>query len=173
MLLRINHQTKLTYSEPVAETIFEVRMAPPSDEDQTALGYRLRTTPQAPLTSYRDGFGNRVDLFNIASPYKELVVESTSYVRTHRRPIPDRLAGVDWPVAERVAIEAIEYLQPSRLVDRSPALDAFVADLSPGSGPLADVLNRVMAAGRARLAYEKKVTSARTPLSEALALGRG
>src|SRR3954470_14680789 len=159
MLLRITHQTKLTYSEPVAETIFEVRMAPPSDDDQTALGYRLKTTPQAPLTSYRDGFGNWVDLFNIASPYTELVVESTSYVRTHRRPVPDRLAGLGWPVADPVAVEAIEFLQPSPLVDRSRALDAFVAELAPRSGPLADVLARVIAGVRGRLTYEKKVTT--------------
>src|SRR4051812_44979042 len=124
MLLRINHQTKLTYSEPVAETIFEVRMAPPSDDDQTALGYRLRPTPQAPVTSYRDGFGNRVDLFNIASPYKGRAIEATSYVRPPRRPCPDRLAGVTWPPPEPVAVEAIEFLQPSRLVDRCSALDA-------------------------------------------------
>ena len=45
MLLRIQHETKLTYSEPVTETVFEVRMAPPSDEDQTNLGYRLRIVP--------------------------------------------------------------------------------------------------------------------------------
>ncbi|HEX8199291.1 MAG TPA: transglutaminase family protein [Isosphaeraceae bacterium] len=173
MLLTIRHVTTLTYSEPVAETIFEVRMAPPSDDDQTALGYRLKTTPQAPVTSYRDGFGNRVDLFNVASPYTELVVEATSYVRTHRRPCPDRLAGAAWPVAGPVAVEAIEYLQPSLLVDRGPALDAFVAGLSLPPGSLADALLRLMAAGRARLAYEKTVTSARTPVSEALALGRG
>ena len=42
MLLRIEHETKLTYSEPVAETVFEARMAPLSDDDQTTLGYRLR-----------------------------------------------------------------------------------------------------------------------------------
>ena len=51
MLLRIQHETKLTYSDPVSETVFEVRMAPPSDEDQTNLGYRLRITPSAPVTS--------------------------------------------------------------------------------------------------------------------------
>src|SRR5438067_8639209 len=111
MLLRIQHETRLSYSAPVSDTVFEVRMAPPSDEDQTALGYRLRTTPQAPVTSYRDGFGNRVDLFNVPSPYQELVIEATSYVRAHRRPVPDRLAGVVWPVAQPVAVEAIEFLQ--------------------------------------------------------------
>src|SRR5947209_15910580 len=86
MLLRISHETKLTYTSPVAETVFEVRMAPPTDEDQTNLGYRLRTNPQAPVTSYRDGMGNRVDLFNVAKPYAELVILATSYIRTHRRP---------------------------------------------------------------------------------------
>ena len=67
MLLRVQHETKLSYSEPVSETVFDVRMAPPSDEDQTNLGYRLRIDPAAPVTIYRDGFGNRVDLFNILS----------------------------------------------------------------------------------------------------------
>ncbi len=76
MLLRIHHETKLSYSSPVTETVFEVHMAPTSDEDQTTLRYRLRTTPQAPVTSYRDGFSNRVDLFNIATPYQELVVQA-------------------------------------------------------------------------------------------------
>ena len=84
MLLRIQHETKLSYSEPVTETVFEVRMAPPSDEDQTNLGYRLRIVPSAPVTIYRDGFGNRVDLFNILTAYSELIIRATSIVRTHR-----------------------------------------------------------------------------------------
>lgn len=173
MLLRIAHETKLTYTAPVAETVFEVRMAPPSDEDQTALGYKLRITPQAPVTSYRDGFGNRVDLFNVATPYTELLIEVTSFVRTHRRPIADRLAGVGWPIRGPVGVEAIEFLQSSPLVDRSAALDAFVAGLSGPPGLLIDLLQRVLAAVGTRMTYEKKVTTARTPVSEALALGRG
>ena len=72
MLLRIQHETKLSYSDPVTETVFEVRMAPPSDEDQTNLGYRLRIVPSAPVTIYRDGFGNRVDLFNILTAYQRI-----------------------------------------------------------------------------------------------------
>ena len=45
MLLRIQHETKLSYTMPVSETVFEVRMAPPSDDDQTSLSYRLKITP--------------------------------------------------------------------------------------------------------------------------------
>src|SRR3974377_287318 len=97
MLLRILHETKLSYSEPVAETVFEVRMAPPSDEDQTNLGYRLKIMPAAPVTIYRDGFGNRVDLFNILPSYRDLFIRATSIVRTHRASSAEsRLADIDW-----------------------------------------------------------------------------
>lgn len=173
MLLRIHHETKLNYSAPVSETVLEIRMAPPSNEDQTALSYRLRLVPQAPLTSYRDGFGNRVDLFNVASAYRELVIQATSFVRTHRRSAQDRLERMGWPVEGSVAIEAMEFLQPSPLVDRSETLDEVVANLTRRSGSLADVVRGVSEAVNVRLKYEKRVTTARTPVSEALALGRG
>src|SRR5580692_3783636 len=122
MLLRIQHETKLSYSDPVTETVFEVRMAPPSDEDQTNLGYRLRIVPSAPVTIYRDGFGNRVDLFNILAAYGELIIRATSIVRTHRGPAPEaRLAGIEWDPdpAELRALETLEYLPASPLVNPS------------------------------------------------------
>jgi transglutaminase-like putative cysteine protease len=181
MLLRIQHETKLHYSDSVAETVFEVRMSPQSDEDQTNLGYRLRITPAAPVTSFRDGFGNRVDLFNIMTPYQELVIQTTTLMRTHRRFGESRLAEADLGDDGDGASEliALEYLQPSTLVNRCADLDAFVAGLPrPEPGPrsstaLVGTVRLVMDAVRSRLKYEKKVTTAQTPVCEALALGRG
>jgi transglutaminase-like putative cysteine protease len=176
MLYNIQHETKLSYSLPVFETVFEVRMAPPSDEDQTVLSYRLTTTPQAALTSYPDGFGNRVDLFNVATPYRELSVRAVSHVRTHRRPGLERLAPTTWPgpgSGPGAGVEALEFLQPSPLVARCPELDEFVAGLTVPAGPLAEVLRRLMGAVAGRLRYEKSVTRARSPVGEALRLGRG
>lgn len=175
MLLRISHETKLSYTSPVAETVFEVRMAPPTDEDQTNLGYRLRTTPQATVTSYRDGMGNRVDLFNVTKSYRELVILATSYVRTHRRSGKLRLEGVSRPGEGDVAIDAIELLHPSPLIDQSPELDEFVATLPRPSEATSAVkfIESVMEAVGNRLQFEPKVTKVRTPVSEALALGKG
>ena len=175
MLLRIQHETRRTYSLPVSETVFEVRMAPPSDDDQTALSYRLRITPQAQVTSYRDGNGNRVDLFNISASYKELVVQTTSFVRTHRRPALDRLAlaQVVWPSEGLVSIDAMEFLHPSPLVPDCDELREFVASLNPPAGPLGPLLLYLMEAVNGRLKYEKSVTKARTHVGEALSLGSG
>src|SRR5207253_7059254 len=44
---------------------------------------------------------------------------------------------------------------------------------SPSGGRLSDVIDRLTATVRGRLVYEKKVTTARTPVGEALRLGRG
>lgn len=175
MLLRIIHETKLTYTAPVAETVFEVRMAPPTDEDQTNLGYRLRTTPQAPVTSYRDGLGNRVDLFNVTKPYSELIIVATSYVRTHRRPGAARLDQAGRLGETPAALDLLELIQPSPLVDRSAALDGFVAGLPRPSDATSAIgfVGALMAAVGDRLKFESQVTKSRTPVSEALELGRG
>src|SRR5262245_18703944 len=104
MLLRIDHETKLTYSAPVHESVIELRMAPQSGEDQTVMHYRLRITPAVPVTSSRDGFGNRVDLFNVLPPHREIGVCATSFVQTHRRPGREWLFGADWPMTEILAL---------------------------------------------------------------------
>lgn len=179
MLYRVQHETKLSYTLPVFETVFEVRMAPPSDDDQTSLCYRLKTTPQAPVTSYRDGFGNRVDLFNLTTPYRELIVLTTSFVRTHRRPVLDRLAAGKslWPGRgedpQSESVEALEFLQPSPLIPRCPELDEFVNGLTLRPGPLAEVLQALMTAVANRMTFEKAVTRTKTDVAEALRLGKG
>ena len=110
-------------------------MAPPSDEDQTNLGYRLRIIPSAPVTIYRDGFGNRVDLFNILTPYQELVIRATSIVRTHRaRSGPIAAGGVAFePEHERfrTAVERSSTSSPARWSRRCPELDEFLARTAP------------------------------------------
>jgi transglutaminase-like putative cysteine protease len=173
MLLRISHETRLTYSRPVSETIFEVRMAPQSDEDQTVLGYRLRIAPRGTVTSYRDGFGNRVDLFNLVIPYQELVIHSTSFVRTHRRLNVARLAGVPWPGERPPGLDAIEFLQPSPLTIVDSGVESFIAGLPPRRGSLADVCRMLMDRIRDTLSFERTITDVHTPVGEALRMGRG
>jgi transglutaminase-like putative cysteine protease len=173
MLLRIDHETRLTYSEPVTESVIKVRMAPQSGDDQTVMHYRLRITPPAPVTSFRDGFGNRVDLFNILPPHGDLVIAATSFVQTHRRPGRARAEKVTCPADGPVDLEAAEYVRPSRLVADGPAVGEFVAGLPRHAAPLVERVQDLVAAVRGRMIYEKKVTTANTPVSEAIALGRG
>ncbi|MFL5340692.1 MAG: transglutaminase domain-containing protein [Gemmataceae bacterium] len=173
MMLLIEHETKFTYSEPVHETVMEIRMSPLSNEDQTVMGFRLRTTPPTATTCYRDGCGNRVDQFNVLAAVREIAVRAVSYVRVHRRPARARLETVSAQRDEPPELEALEYLRPGSLAQPGPAVAAFVGGLPRPTGALADAVDRLIDAIRGRLKYEKKVTTARTPVEEALALGRG
>ncbi|MBA4062631.1 MAG: transglutaminase family protein [Isosphaera sp.] len=174
MLLRIDHETRLTYSAPVTESVIEVRTAPPSQDDQAVLGYKLRVTPPAPVTAYRDGFGNRVELFNITPPHREVVIRAAACVRVHRTPAPEVLAAVPWVPDAPPSVDALEFLRASPQVDFAPAVRAFAADI-----PLEDcttvlaVAEAITVEVRSRLRYEKAVTAAHTRVSEALELGSG
>ena len=72
MLLRIDHETRLTYSEPVTESVIKLRMAPRSGDDQTLMSYRL--------TTHTAGAGHQLPrrirqprrLFNILPPHSEV-----------------------------------------------------------------------------------------------------
>jgi transglutaminase-like putative cysteine protease len=173
MMLRIFHETKLNYSEPVVETVTELRTAPPSQEDQTVLGYRLKITPAVAVTPFRDGFGNQVDLFNILGVHQEIVIRAISFVRTHRRPGLTRLADVIWPGELPISVEAQDFLSPSPLTSDCDEVLAFRSKLPKPEGRLADLVQFWMDAVRDRLEYERKASTARTSVGEAMATGRG
>lgn len=171
MLLRIIHQTKLRYTAEVSGTIFEARMAPRSDEDQTSLSYALSSSPAAPLTSYRDGDGNRIDLFNISQPYTNLSVTATSHVRTHRRDSFTRLYAesqkrVDTGV---ISMELGELLKASPLVPLGPRLVEFANSLDwPEEESAGSRAERLFHAIASRLNYAPAVTHAWSSAEEVL-----
>ena len=174
MLLRIDHETRLTYSASIAEAISEVRTTPPSQDDQTVLAYKLRVTPPATVTNYRDGFGNRVELFNLFAPHAEVVIRSAACVRVHRQPMAELLAAVPVSPELGLQVDAMEYLRPSPQVDFAAGVRAFAETIPPiDKGSVAAAAERIMTAVQARLLYEKQVTAAHTKVSEALDLGRG
>jgi transglutaminase-like putative cysteine protease len=95
-MLRIDHETRLTYSEAVIESVMEVRMTPPTTEDQTVLGHKVRIIPHAPTTPFRDGFGNRAEIFSVVHPHNEVLIHAASCVKVHRRAPDSSGSGVPW-----------------------------------------------------------------------------
>lgn len=177
MLLRIEHETVLSYDSPVFEHVFELRMAPVSNDDQTSLGYRLRVSPLVPSTPYRDGNGNRVELITVLAPCQKITVRATSFVRTHRRPGLERIgdihlvdAGADQPGA----LDALDYCSFTSLADNGPWLNDLVTKLgSSGDWPLEVFFRKTTELIKSLVKYEKSKTEAGTPASEALKLGAG
>lgn len=176
MLIRIEHETALSYTQPVTDAVIEVRMSPPSTDDQTVSGYRLRVTPQVSTTCYYDGFGNRVDLFNVSAPHTRVEICATSFVRTHRRFTGLQLAELPWPspIEPDVAdVDVVEFIRPTSFVNDCPELNEFIAGLPREHRSFAAGIQTLMRAVSDRIQYKKDVTTAQTTLGEALKLGRG
>src|SRR5437016_5382794 len=101
MLLNITHQTDLTYSDPISESVMELRMAPRQEQDQHRLSFSLAIGPPTSVTSYFDWLGNTVHTFTIGPFHRQIRIVATSVVETDRpRPQLQRFADV-WPAAAR------------------------------------------------------------------------
>src|SRR4051794_32120713 len=98
MILEIQHETRLAYTEPATESVAEVRMEPVSDADQSCRSFHLAVVPGTAVHRYVDGLGNRVHHFNVLPPHAELTIRAASVVETHRRPREPVSSAATWPL---------------------------------------------------------------------------
>jgi transglutaminase-like putative cysteine protease len=175
MILEIQHETRLEYSDPVSESITEVRMEPASDADQTTRSFHLAVNPPAERFRFRDGFGNRVHHFNLLAPHAEVRILAAAVVETHSRRPDLSASGAAYPLdADKLDLEALDYLPfrgPVRPAERlAPLLEA----LRPRTGSrLADLLLAVLRYIHAHFQYARDVTLASSPIDDVLEKGQG
>lgn len=120
MLLFIKHLTELTYSEPITETVMEVRMTPRNDAHQVRRAFRLEIGPSATPFEHTDWLGNRVQQFSILPPHDKVVILARSVVDTQPR--------------NTAVADALRASSPS-------GLDHRIGDYLRFSGPVMDVDN--------------------------------
>ncbi len=175
MLLKLIHTTDLSYSEPISESVMELRMLPRQDVDQRRLSFRLAIGPPTQPSSYFDWLGNTVHAFTINDFHDQIKIVATSVVETERPAMNAAELPDVWPIApNELRYDVYDFLQFGRPVDESPALRDLVATLgaTPGMklGQLAmqmvDLINQ-------KFTYRQGVTTAASPISETLAHGWG
>jgi len=172
MILEIQHETRLAYTEPVTESVAEVRMEPASDSEQSCRSFHLAISPVAVPFRYQDGFGNRVHHFNVLPSHSEVRVLAASVVETHPRP-RDVSIGATWPINELKA-ELFDYLALRGPVRSTPRLTPLLTDLRPQEGtPLAEVVLAVSRYIHGHFQYAPDVTLASSPIDDVLQHGKG
>lgn len=68
----IRHITRFRYSDPITESLMEVRMQPRSDAPQQCRDFRLLTRPHSQIFAYLDHRGNAVYHFDVPGRHQEL-----------------------------------------------------------------------------------------------------
>ena len=175
MILEVQHETRLEYSEPVAESTTEVRMEPVSDADQSCHSFHLGISPPADQFRYQDGFGNRVHHFNRLRAHQRVQILAASVVETHLRPRELDASHATYPlVPDAVALEALDFLPMRGPVRPTPRLVPVLEALRPEAGArLAPFVARVAGYIQSHFEYAKFVTLATSPVDDLLREGKG
>ncbi len=78
----IDHETRLTFAQPVREHQCELRLLPSDSNGQRVHASTIEVAPTARLDTYVDYFGNCVHHFDIAPPHEQLVTRLHAEVET-------------------------------------------------------------------------------------------
>lgn len=166
--ITVVHTTAFTYTDPIAESVMEVRLEPVADLGQRLLDFTLSVTPRVAADRYVDGFGNAVHHFTIQAPHSRLTVTARSVVET---------------MAETPAGDPEEGLAPlDLLLFRPPVIDVTgVRRLAqryraPAGAPASSVAGALdaLALGISRdFVYDTKSTDVSTAVDRVLELKAG
>ncbi|HEY7090511.1 MAG TPA: transglutaminase family protein [Tepidisphaeraceae bacterium] len=175
MLLRINHETNLGYTDLISESAMELRMTPRQESDQHRLSFQLAIGPSASVSSYFDWLGNTVHTFSINPFHQEIRILATSVVETDRN-VPNIWGMPDvWPIPkEMLGYATWDYLQFGGPIVDCAALRDAAQSLRPREGAnLGKLCLHLMGFVDQKFTYEKGVTDAASPITEILEHGRG
>ena len=170
MLLRITQKTELSYSEPINETVMELRMAPRQEQDQHRLSFSLGVGPTANVTSYFDWLGNSVHFFTVAPFHQSVQITANSVVETDRpRKEPERFKDT-WPIPhDAYDYTVYDYLQFGGPVVEAPELHELVDLIAPEKNTsLGEIALRMLHLIDDKFTYEKGITHSASPITEVL-----
>jgi transglutaminase-like putative cysteine protease len=177
MYYRIRHLTRFRYSEPITESIMEVRMHPRTEAMQRCLDYQLAVTPKANIHIYRDYLGNSVHHFDIPGAHSHLQLMAESVVEMKPwPPVPDRLPASAWEDLDRAVADGDywEMLLPSLYCRWTPLLEKAAGefDMVRRDDPLSllsDLSERMFKG----FEYTPRTTRVDSPIDEALKQRKG
>jgi transglutaminase-like putative cysteine protease len=175
MIIEVQHETRFAYSDPVTESLTEVRMEPISDADQSCRSFHLAISPPAEVFRYQDGYGNRAHHFNLLRPHDQVTILAAGIVETHPRPRDLAATRAAYPVdLGGVDLAVLDYLRFRGPVRPTPRLAPLVEALRPQPGtPLGEVAAAVSRHIHSHFEYARDVTLASSPIDDVLGQGKG
>ena len=174
---RIEHLSRFAYSEPVRRCTMSLCLQPLQAPGQRLLGFSVKTTPPARLTTETDPFGNTRHVLTLHRDHDMLEVVSTSEVEMAPSPaLPEQLGMSTWDEVRAMGADPKwwDFTGSSPVARPSPALSEFVTGLGiePKDDPLADLMALSEALNDA-FEYLPGVTSVDSTIDEFLASGKG
>ncbi len=172
VLLEVTHETDLSYSDVISESVMELRVCPLQAPEQYRLSFDLAIGPQAVVNSYFDWLDNLVHAFTISAPHDRIRIIAKSIVELDRpAPVPQALPDT-WPCTE--AQDDYTLYDWLAFDGRSIALQALADEVAPQADePLGNVTERMLDAIKSHFIYTTGVTTYASPIDEVLEHRKG
>ena len=164
MLLNIKHITEYTYKSPVEFALQQVKLRPLDSSVQMVSDWQLDIEGGKIETSYKDHYGNHVDLVSADKGTQSLTIVASGVVETRD------VAGVFGKVYGRAPLWHFE--QNTDLTTPGPRI-AALAEALKATGDKLDGLHKLSAAVLEAVPYEVGNTDAKTPEETAVEIGKG
>ncbi len=173
----IRHVTRFRYSDPVRESVMEVRMQPRTEGTQRCLRFELRTNPKATIAAFQDHLRNHVHCFDIPDRHTHLTITAEALVETGPAPpLPHALGEDAWSALDAMTAtdEYWDLLAPSTFTESTDLLRTLVREVHLGrtTDPLTAVRELTTAIHDA-FEYDTQTTEVNSPIDEALASRHG
>lgn len=169
MLLKIIHDTELTYSDPITESVVELRMFPRQEAQQHRLSFELKLAPYSAVNSYFDWLGNTVHTFTANGTHESVKIIATSVVETEPMTVMPETLPDTWPLRETTDYRLWDYLQFSGPVVDSPLLADMAKELYARPGiRIGELGQRMIRLINMKFEYQQGITTAASPVTEVL-----
>src|SRR5688572_13951655 len=165
MLIRVEHSTAYSYSEPLLASTQYLRMTPLSGRTQTVESWKL-SCPGAATTPWQDQYGNLCHTLTVTQPVEALEIKVCGLVRTR-----DTSGVVGTAPSE---LPPGLYLRETPYTVVSPSIADFAAPFAAKLKQDAiETLHQIMLAIAKAVAYRRGETHVHTTGAEALEQGSG
>ncbi|QBE66249.1 transglutaminase family protein [Pseudoduganella lutea] len=163
MQLSIRHETRYTYTEPLAYSIQQLHLTPRIESQQRALHWKLLAPGH--LNAYTDAYGNLSHMLTLDQGHGALSIVAEGVVET----------SVPWQgrIAANDSLSPLIYTVPTRLTAATPDITALAAACLPGSRAGTRELMKLAEHIFGAVQYQSGATEVTTAASDALTLGRG
>lgn len=122
MKLKVEHQTRFDYTQPVFETTTEVRLQPSGgpENPQQLKSFSLNVEPKTKIFDYQDFYGNTIHYFSVLPPHESLEIRGSAVVET---------GSGDYPVEPKDMVNLFDFTSQCKYIVFSDAAQAFAAEL--------------------------------------------
>ena len=171
----IHHITKYEYDRPVKESSNEIKIYPYLCNDQEILQHEILITSNPDVHIFTDYWGNKIGLFNVLAPHKEMVIDSRLVIRTTQSNQLKINFHSNWQSLENTVKNNLLYLELSHAdtIKSQSAINTLIESLDVTNKSIASTVEACSELIYKQFKYIKGITTIETTVDEILEVRAG